>query len=199
MERGTVRLCGLRHISTSGLGVGASPASFIAVFCNLLHQISRLLTVIVSFDVKRRSATLFPPKPEVVFNGQTVAQIGPYIVLTSNRKSGSANSFMWFAPYFYLRFGHIGLSFIAVFGRPLQVTVRPMLRDHSPVCPVCKVGILWPNGRWIRMPLGVEVGLGSGEIVLHRDSAYPMERGTAAPPLCGSCLLWPNVAHRSNC
>ena len=40
-------------------------------------------------------------------------------------------------------------SFIAVFGRPLEVTVRPMLRDHSPVCPVCaicNVGVLWPNG-----------------------------------------------------
>jgi len=39
------------------------------------------------FDVKRRSLTLFPllPKPEVVYNGQTVADIGPYIVLKSNR------------------------------------------------------------------------------------------------------------------
>jgi len=39
------------------------------------------------FDVKRRSLTLFPllPKPEVVFNGQTVADIGPYIVLKSNK------------------------------------------------------------------------------------------------------------------
>ena len=31
------------------------------------------------------------------------------------------------------------------FGRPLQVTVRHMLRDR---CPVCNVGVLWPNG-WI--------------------------------------------------
>ena len=30
-ERDTVRLCGFRHISTSGLGVSASRASFIAV------------------------------------------------------------------------------------------------------------------------------------------------------------------------
>jgi len=42
--------------------------------CNLLHQILRLLTVTVSFDVKRRSRTLFPVlrKSEVVFNSQTV-------------------------------------------------------------------------------------------------------------------------------
>jgi len=45
-----------------------------ALVCNLLHQILRLLTVAVSFDVKRRSLMLFPVlrKPEVVFNGQTV-------------------------------------------------------------------------------------------------------------------------------
>jgi len=30
--RGTVRLCDFRHISTSGFGVGASRASFIAIF-----------------------------------------------------------------------------------------------------------------------------------------------------------------------
>jgi len=49
-------------------------ASFIA-FCNPLHQISRLSTVTEAFDVKRRSLALFLvlPKPEVVFNGQTMA------------------------------------------------------------------------------------------------------------------------------
>jgi len=33
-------------------------------------------------------------------------------------------------------------SFIAVFVRPLQVMVSCILRDHSPVCPVCNVGVL---------------------------------------------------------
>jgi len=45
------------------------------------------------------------------------------------------------------------------------------------------------------MPLGVEVGLGPGDIVLDEEPAPPTERGTAAPPprlLFGSCLLWPN-------
>ena len=37
-------------------------------------------------------------------------------------------------------------SFIAIFGRPLQVTVRPVLRDHSPVCHVCNLGVMRPNG-----------------------------------------------------
>ena len=77
---------------------------------------SHVSTVTVVFDVKRRSLTLFPllPKPEVVFNGQTVADIGPYIVLKSNR---------------------------------------------------------------IRMPLGTEVGLGPGGIVLDVDTALPFRGG----------------------
>jgi len=32
---------------------------------------------------------------------------------------------------------------------------------------------------WIRMPLGTEVGLGPGDIVLDGDPAPPMKRGTA--------------------
>jgi len=39
---------------------------------------------------------------------------------------------------------------------------------------------------WIRMPLGMEIGLGPGHIVLDGDPA-PAETGTAVPP-----LLWPN-------
>jgi len=34
---------------------------------------------------------------------------------------------------------------------------------------------------WIKMKLGMQVGLGPGHIVLDGDSASPMERGTAAP------------------
>jgi len=37
------------------------------------------------------------------------------------------------------------------------------------------------------MPLGKEVGLGPGYIVLDGDAAP-----TAAPPIFGPCLLWPN-------
>jgi len=44
------------------------------------------------------------------------------------------------------------------------------------------------------MPLGMEVGLGPGDIVLDEDPAPPpTERGTAAPlPLFDPCLLWPD-------
>jgi len=54
------------------------------------------------------------------------------------------------------------------------------------------------------MPLGTvgtEVGLGPGDIVLDRNPAsLPTERGIAAPPLFGICLLWPNGRSAvSNC
>jgi len=69
---------------------------------------------------------------------------------------------------------------------------------------------------WIKVPLGMEVGLGPGDIVLdrvldgsrcylarryrHRPRPHcvrsgpnsPPERGTAASPLFGPCPLWPN-------
>jgi len=59
-------------------------------------------------------------------------------------------------------------------GEPLQVTVRPMLRDSCPVCPpVCVSVTLVYCGQtvgWIKMPLGAEVGLGQRDVVLDRDS-----------------------------
>jgi len=47
-----------------------------------LHQISRLSTTRVAFDAKRPSSILFPVlrKPEVVFNGQTVADMSIYCI-----------------------------------------------------------------------------------------------------------------------
>jgi len=43
---------------------------------------------------------------------------------------------------------------------------------------------------WIKMPLGMEVGLGLGDFVLDGDPPRP-KRGTQ-PPIFGPCLLWPN-------
>jgi len=42
---------------------------------------------------------------------------------------------------------------------------------------------------WIKMKLGVEVGLGLRQIMSDRDPAPP--KG-AQPPIFGPCLLWPN-------
>jgi len=45
------------------------------------------------------------------------------------------------------------------------------------------------TAKCIKMPLGMEVGLGSGHIML--DPATP-QKGGAQPPIFGPCLLWPN-------
>ena len=42
------------------------------------------------------------------------------------------------------------------------------------------------------MPLGTDVGLGPGHIVLGGDPALPRKRGTAAATIFDPCLLWPN-------
>ena len=43
----------------------------------------------------------------------------------------------------------------------------------------------------MKTPLGTEVDLGPGHIVLDGDPTPPRKRGTAASPLFGPCLLWP--------
>jgi len=48
-----------------------------------------------------------------------------------------------------------------------------------------------PASGCIRIPLGTEVGLGPGDIVLDGDPAPP-RKGKHQPPLFGQCLLWPN-------
>ena len=45
---------------------------------------------------------------------------------------------------------------------------------------VCNVVFCGQMVEWIRMPLGVEVGLGQGHVGLDLDPAAPTERGTAA-------------------
>jgi len=59
-------------------------------------------------------------------------------------------------------------------------TVRPMLSDHSRVLSVtlenCGQTVVWS-----KMPLGMEVGLGPGHIVLDGDPAIPKKQDTVAP------------------
>ena len=42
------------------------------------------------------------------------------------------------------------------------------------------------------MPLGMEVGLGPGHIVLDGDPAGPFPKKGRSPPIFGPRLLWPN-------
>ena len=52
-------------------------------------------------------------------------------------------------------------------------------QPHSPrILGPC---LLWPRGWMIKMPLGMEVCLGSGHIVLDGDPALPTKRSTAPP------------------
>jgi len=60
---------------------------------------------------------------------------------------------------------------------------------------VCNVDVLSTVSKtagWIKMPLGDEVGLGQGDIVLDGDQVP--SKGAQQPPhaLLGPCLLWPN-------
>ena len=69
-------------------------------------------------------------------------------------------------------------------------TQIPAKKGHSP--PIFGPCLLWPAAGWIKMPLGMEVGLGPGHTVLD-GIQLPLERGTAAPPpLFGPWLLWSN-------
>jgi len=53
---------------------------------------------------------------------------------------------------------------------------------------------------WIKMPLGTEIGLGQGHILLHGDQAAPTERCTAAQPhVLAHVYHGQTVAYLSNC
>ena len=57
------------------------------------------------------------------------------------------------------------------FGRSLQVTVRPMLRDRCPVCLSVTLVYCGQTVGWIKIrPLGKEAGLVPGNVVLSRGS-----------------------------
>jgi len=47
-------------------------------------------------------------------------------------------------------------------------------------------------GGWIKMALGMEVGLSPGDFVLDGDAARPQKGGRAPSPIFGPFLLWPN-------
>jgi len=63
-----------------------------------------------------------------------------------------------------------------------------MLSDRClSVCPVCNVGVLCQTVGWIKTPLGMEVGLGPGHIVLLGDPAPSPKNGHS--PLLSQ--FWP--------
>ena len=89
-------------------------------------------------------------------------------------------------------------SFIAGFLAARSV----MLRDRCPVCvrpSVCNVGYCGQTVGWIRLPLGMEVGLSPGGILLDGDPAPPPRKGGQPhnTPLFGP-LCSGTVANLSN-
>ena len=72
--------------------------------------------------------------------------------------------------------------------RPQQRGICVRLR-FSPPSPISAHVYCGQTAGWIKIPLGMEVGLGSGHIVLHENPAHL--KG-AQPPIFGPCLLWPN-------
>ena len=70
--------------------------------------------------------------------------------------------------------------------------IRPLSICLS-VCPVCDVGVLWPTVGWIKMKLGMNVGLGLG-IVLDGDPAPLPQKGHSpqfsAHVCCGQTAGW---------
>jgi len=71
-------------------------------------------------------------------------------------------------------------------------TVRPMLSDRCPVlyvCPVCDVGVLWPNG-WMDQDETWHGGRPWPWPHCVRSDPAPLSIGHS-PTLFGPCLLWP--------
>ena len=60
-------------------------------------------------------------------------------------------------------------------------TISPYAIGPLSVLFVCNVGILWPKVGWFKIPLGTEVGLGPGHIVLEGDPALPPRKAHSTP------------------
>ena len=78
--------------------------------------------------------------------------------------------------------------------------VYPMLSDHCLSCPVCDVGVLWPNS-WMDEDATWYVGRPQPRPYCVRwghSSPLP-KRGTAASPLFAHVCCGHTVAHLSNC
>jgi len=62
------------------------------------------------------------------------------------------------------------------------------------VLPVCDVTLMYCGQMvgWIKIPRGIEIGLGSCHIALDGDPASPSKTAQHPSPIFGPRLLWPN-------
>jgi len=82
------------------------------------------------------------------------------------------------------------LKFFSAFALCYRTVVCPVLS-----CPVLSVTFVYCGQTvgWIKMKLGMQVGLGPGHIVLDGNPAPPPPKGVGVPfPIFGPCPLWPN-------
>ena len=98
----------------------------------------------------------------------------------------------------------VPLKYIRTFWATVSKTVRPMLSAYQTVvclsvCPVLSVTLVYSGQTvgWIKMKLGMQLGLGRGHIVLDGDQAPPPQRDTApqfsAHICCGQMAGWIKV------
>ena len=67
---------------------------------------------------------------------------------------------------------------------PKEAQPFPQVSDH-----IC----CGQMAAWIKMPLGMKIGLSPGDFVLDGDLALPSPKGDRPPfPVFGPSLLWPN-------
>ena len=93
---------------------------------------------------------------------------------------------------------------MSFFGRPLQLTLRPMQRDRCSVCLVCPVSVtLVYCGQtvgWTKMPLGTKVWPRPRRHCVRWGPSSPKKSGTEAPPhFSAHVYRCQTVAHLSNC
>jgi len=68
----------------------------------------------------------------------------------------------------------------------------PPLKGHSPPAQFSVHICCGQIAAWIKMSLGMKVGLGPGDFVLDGDPAPPSPKGGRGPNIFGPCLLQPN-------
>ena len=85
----------------------------------------------------------------------------------------------------------------ARFGATVCKTVLPMLSGCCLSCPILSVCLFClsvtlvycvQTALWNKLPLGMEIDLGAGHIVLDGHPAFPLKRGTA-PTFCPMSIL----------
>jgi len=78
------------------------------------------------------------------------------------------------------------------FGATVCETVRPMPSDRCLSCPVCDIGVLWPNG-WTDQDETWHTGRPwPWPHCVRWGPSSPSPKTGTEPPTFGQCLLWPN-------